>query len=193
MIEFFSNWAGQLVVALIIGTLLEMIIPKGKNKKYVKMLIGIYIIFCIISPFSQINESFSIDDITEQIEEYGSENTIEENQTSMDARLEDLYIEEIEKSISEDLEKIGYEVKRCKIEANLNGKINKSGIESISIKVKKYLKQDSNIEKIENVNISINSDKKENTTNIENEDINIIKKIIQEKYEIQEEKIHISG
>lgn len=191
MIEFFSEWTGQLVVALIIGTLLEMIMPKGKNKKYVKMLIGIYIIFCMISPFTQINETFSLGSISEKIEEYGKE-SIQENQTSMDARLEELYIEEIEKSISEELYNIGYEVKKCEVQANLNSKIDKSGIESITIKVKKYIKEESDIEKVENVNISINNHKKENTTNIEDDDIKIIKKIILEKYEVQEEKVHIS-
>lgn len=193
MIEFFSNWAGQLVVALVIGSLLEMIIPKGKNKKYVKMLIGIYIIFCMISPFTQIDETFSMDNISEMLEEYGKQNAEEVDSSSMDSRLEELYIEEIEKSISEDLEELGYEVKKCKIKAKINSKINESGIESISVKVKKYIKQESEIEKIENINISINNEKKENTTNIENGDIEIIKNLILEKYDVQEDKIHISG
>lgn len=195
VVEFLSKWSGQLIIALVIASILEMIVPNGKSKKYVKMLIGIYIVFCMISPFTQINESFSIDNIDETIEEYVKQNTEEIDQTSMEARLEKLYIEEVEKSIIEDLEQIGYKAMKCKVEVKLNSKVNKSAIQSISIKVKKYIRQQevSDIEQIENVNISINSSKKEDTTNIESEDINKIKRFILDKYDIEENKIHISG
>jgi len=55
MIDIISDWAGALIVSLIIVTILEMLLPDNKIKKYVKTVIGIYIVFCIISPF--INES----------------------------------------------------------------------------------------------------------------------------------------
>ena len=51
MIDVISNWAGELVVSLIIVTVIEMLLPDNKIKKYVKTVIGVYIIFCIISPF----------------------------------------------------------------------------------------------------------------------------------------------
>ena len=51
MIDFINDWAGELVVALIIVTIIEMLLPENKTKKYVKTVIGVYIIFCIISPF----------------------------------------------------------------------------------------------------------------------------------------------
>lgn len=198
MVEFLSNWAGQIVVALIVGSLLEMLVPKGKNKKYVKMLIGIYIIFCMVSPFTKMNESFSVDNIDETVDKYIKQNTTENATASTDAKLEDLYIKEVEKSITEDLAELGYKVMQCKIEANLNSKVKKSGIQSINIKVKKYIRQDPTseievVEEVENVNISINTDEEENTTYIQNADINVIKNFIIDKYEIEENKIHISG
>jgi stage III sporulation protein AF len=198
MVEFLSSWSGQIVVALVIGSLLEMLVPKGKNKKYVKMLIGIYIIFCIVSPFTEINESFSMENIDKTLDKYIKENTKEYGVSSTDADLEELYIKEVEKSITEDLAKIGYKVVKCKIVANLNSKINKSGIQSINIKVKKYVRQEAPsdidvVEDIEKVNISINTNEEENTTYIQNEDIIVIKNFILDKYEIDENKIHISG
>lgn len=33
-----------------IATILEMILPEGKNKKYIKTVIGIYILFAVLSP-----------------------------------------------------------------------------------------------------------------------------------------------
>ena len=50
MIEHISNWAEQIIVAVIIATIIEMILPNGNNKKYVKAVIGVYILFTIISP-----------------------------------------------------------------------------------------------------------------------------------------------
>lgn len=50
MIENISSWAEQIIVAVIIATLIEMILPNGNNKKYVKAVIGVYILFTIISP-----------------------------------------------------------------------------------------------------------------------------------------------
>ena len=36
MISWMSNWAQGIIVALIVGTIIEMILPNGNNKKYVK-------------------------------------------------------------------------------------------------------------------------------------------------------------
>ena len=65
MIDFLSNWAQGIIVAVIIATIIEMILPNGSSKKYVKVVVGIYILFTIISPiitkFSSNN--FNINDI----------------------------------------------------------------------------------------------------------------------------------
>ena len=43
MIEFFRSWCEGIIVAVIIAMLIEAILPEGNNKKYVKVVIGIYI------------------------------------------------------------------------------------------------------------------------------------------------------
>ena len=50
MIQFLSSWAEQIVLAVIIATIIELILPQNRNKKYIQMVIGIYILFNIISP-----------------------------------------------------------------------------------------------------------------------------------------------
>ena len=37
MINFLSSWAEQVILAVIIATILELILPNSKNKKYVQM------------------------------------------------------------------------------------------------------------------------------------------------------------
>lgn len=50
MISWFNSWAQGIILAVIIVTILEMIVPEGKNKKYIKIVMGVYITFTIISP-----------------------------------------------------------------------------------------------------------------------------------------------
>ena len=50
MIEFIKTWVNQIIVAVIISTIIEMILPNGNNKKYIKMIIGLYVLFTIIQP-----------------------------------------------------------------------------------------------------------------------------------------------
>ena len=50
MISFISSWAQGIIVAVIIATIIEMILPEGSSKKYIKVVIGIYILFVIVTP-----------------------------------------------------------------------------------------------------------------------------------------------
>ena len=61
MISFMSSWAEQIVLAVIVATIIEMILPQNKNKKYIQMVIGIYVLFNIISPIIENKEEFSIE------------------------------------------------------------------------------------------------------------------------------------
>ena len=61
MINFMSSWAEQIVLAVIIATIIELILPKNKNTKYIKMVIGVYVLFNIISPIIKNKENFSVE------------------------------------------------------------------------------------------------------------------------------------
>ena len=51
MVKFFSSWVKTLGLAIVIVSILEMLLPNNKTKKYIRMVMGIYILFTIISPF----------------------------------------------------------------------------------------------------------------------------------------------
>ena len=63
MINFLSSWVKNLALALIIVSILEMILPNNKTKKYVKMVMGLYILFSIISPFIENSSKFNLNNI----------------------------------------------------------------------------------------------------------------------------------
>lgn len=106
MLENLSTWTKSIVLAVIVVSILEMLLPNNKTKKYIKMVMGIFIIYNIISPLIKDKSALSFEEI--DINKYESNNTIstvEVNQESMDRRLEKLYIKELEKDITKKVEK----------------------------------------------------------------------------------------
>lgn len=43
-------WAQGIIIAVIIATIIEMLLPSNSNAKYVKVVIGMFVLFTIISP-----------------------------------------------------------------------------------------------------------------------------------------------
>ena len=68
MIKFLSSWAKGLGVAIVVVSILEMLLPNNKTKKYIRMVMGIYIIFNIISPLVQNKNVLNVNQI--DIESY---------------------------------------------------------------------------------------------------------------------------
>lgn len=64
MIAFFSSWAQGIIVAVIVATIVELLLPNGSSKKYVKVVVGIYILFSIIAP---VVNKFANQDINTEI------------------------------------------------------------------------------------------------------------------------------
>lgn len=164
MIEFLSSWVKGLGLAIVAVSILEMLLPNNKNKKYIRAVMGIFILFNIISPFVENKKLFDIEDIN--LEAYTT-NEIKSsvNQTSMDERIQELYIQELEKDISKKLGEKGYEVTTCKVSVKLEE--DDSKITKIKLTVKKE----------KDINTQENS---ENQQEIENDEYSIENKIVTE-------------
>ena len=134
MIKFVSSWTEQIVIAVVIVTIIELILPKNKNKKYIQMVMGIYVLFNIISPIIKNKEAISIDEYN--IEKYETKSQYEIDQSSMDERIEKIYLEELENKITSRFEEEGFYVEKCIIDAVLDTSKKNAGIHSITIKIK---------------------------------------------------------
>lgn len=204
MIEFLSSWAKGLGLAIVIVSILEMLLPNNKTKKYIRMVMGLYILFTIISPFIKNRTLFNVDniDLSKELNNYSSVET-SVDQTSMDERIQVLYVEELEKDITKKVEEKGYEVTECKVKANIQDENNT--ISKIKLKIKKNEenKKEENetienkmvneIQKIKPVNTQIqNNNKEEKEEKITRNDIQNIKKFLMEEYEVEEKCLEIN-
>lgn len=191
MIENLSSWAKGITLAVIVVSILEMLLPNNKTKKYIKMVMGVFILFNIISPFINANHLKNLNEI--DASKYVNENNKNYvEQKSMDERLEELYIEEIEKDIIKKVEKKGYKVSMCKVDAKITKNEEETGITKIKLKVEKTgeVKQEENssienqivtqVQKIKKVNTKKIEEDKE--TSLEKSDIQNLKQFLIEEY-----------
>ena len=210
MINFLSSWVKNLSLALIVVSILEMILPNNKTKKYVKVIMGLYILFSIIQPFVENSESLNLDNFN--LEEYIQSETeqvstnSEVDQTSMDLRLNQMYMEQLEEDITEKLKEKSYELDTCDVKAHISQE--DSGIEKITIRVYRKLtdnkREESTIEdklvneiqKIDKVDVSVgnkeNDEETQETSKITKTDIKIIKDFLINEYGVREECLRIS-
>ena len=225
MIEFIST--------IVLVSIIEMLLPNNKTKKYIRVVLGVFVLFNIISPFIKNKEQLNI--ITEinsaDLEKYSSEyenykssdnnneseNNSNLNQTSMDKRITELYKQELERSIKNKIEEIGYEVESCKVEAQIID--NETGIKKVRVKIggkkegnneneenknsesnnnektaeEKVVEEIEKIKKVDEINILKNKeDNAEENSKITKTDIQNIKNILKEEYGVSEDCLEIN-
>ena len=101
MIEFLRNWCEELIVGVFLIIIIEMFVPNGNIKKYVKVISGIYIIFIILNPILSNLGSVDLNEIFSNSEVYA-----EENFESSQDELQNLYAKAIENEIENEFSNI---------------------------------------------------------------------------------------
>lgn len=215
MIEFISNWAKGLTMAVIIISILEMILPNNKTKKYVRMIMGVFLLFTIISPFIQndIKQELSVANLEDLFSKQTKiESKDEINQTSMNERIEELYIQELEKDIKNKMNEKGYEIEKIKIDVNIADEQSETKINKIKLKLQKMqeseettTKNDSlenkivtQVEKIKEIDTSIKKNEEKNynnskeQSNLTSADLQNIKNFLKEEYGADEKCLEIN-
>ena len=204
MVSWFSKWAQGIIVAVVISTLIELILPNGSSKKYVKVIIGIYILFTIISPVmvklkgSNLNMDEILD--TQKYEEKisKSDNKIYAELEANNSRtIKDIYISSLTEDIKSKLKAKGYQV----ISTNIKIEDNKNyTIESISLNLSKEENEENegnssggiNIETVEIKGNNTNNNINESNNTLTESQKNEIKVYLSETYDIDIRSIYIS-
>lgn len=122
MVDFLSSLAKNLAVVIIIVSILEILLPNNKNKKYIKVVMSIYVLFTIISPFIDNDDIINLNylsDVNTYIDitnaNTSTNYTSNLDQSSMNETIANLYIEELDKDITSKLEEMGYIVNNVDI------------------------------------------------------------------------------
>ena len=196
MIEFLSSWAQGIIVAVIIATLIEMTLPNSSSKKYVKVVIGMYILFTIVSPIIKKLGGKDINLNTINIEKYEqqiskSDNTIsrkfEDNNTRS---IKDIYVSNLKADISAKLKEKGYEIDTSDIQIKDDENYT---IEKITLKlIKMEQKQEKNNEIVINTVEIGNTISQKDSKTLSDDDKQEVKDYISETYDIDKKNINIS-
>lgn len=196
MIEFLSSWAQGIIVAVIIATLIEMILPNSSSKKYVKVVIGMYILFTIVSPIIKKLGGKDINLNTINIEKYEqqiskSDNTIsrkfEDNNTRS---IKEIYVSNLKADISAKLKEKGYEIDTSDIQIKDDENYT---IEKITLKlIKMEQKQGKNNEIVINTVEIGNTISQKDSKTLSDDDKQEVKDYISETYDIDKKNINIS-
>lgn len=196
MIEFLSSWAQGIIVAVIIATLIEMILPNSSSKKYVKVVIGMYILFTIVSPIIKKVGGKDINLNTINIEKYEqqiskSDNTIsrkfEDNNTRS---IKDIYVSNLKADISAKLKEKGYEIDTSDIQIKDDENYT---IEKITLKlIKMEQKQEKSNEIVINTVEIGNTISQKDSKTLSDDEEQEVKDYISETYDIDKKNINIS-
>lgn len=181
MINFFNEWAQGIIIAVIIAAILEMLIPNANSKKYIKSIIGIYILYTIVVP---VINKISGKEFSVEIEKYMNvleNNTIEVASIDNNSNIKEIYVVNLKSDISSKLENKGYKVKDINIIVKDNDNLD---IEKIDLQIEK-LQEEKNEDKNENkIEVKINEIKIDNNDEDSNE--KVIKITKKEETEVKE-------
>lgn len=155
MILFFKSWCENIIIGVVISVIIEMICPE-RFLKYIKIVIGVYILYLIIAPIIDKVNLEKIDGLIDDMDIYvSSDDLIEEKESSLSKsyfgnnNLNQSFIDGIETTIKEKIkEEIGY-----KIELDIEYDVNSFEITKVKVSSKntRNIKQENDKNLISNI------------------------------------------
>lgn len=194
--NWISGWIQGIIIAVIIGTIIEMLLPDGNCKKYVKVVIGVYILFSIVSPVITkfTGNEFRVSDIYDintyiEVSAKSSQENIENSQQN---QIKQVYITNLKNDMKQKIQEKGYSVKSLTLEISNDEQYT---LKKIGAQVTKRKNEENNeVKGVNEINITISN----TTENIE-EDISIstkeqndLKAYLSGIYNLEEKNININ-
>ena len=180
MLDFLLSWAQQLIISIIIIIIIEMVIPSNSSyRKYIKVVLGIFLLYVIISPILSNkleNINFEKTFAVENIPNVGETNSID-----YEKQITEAYKTNLKENMKAYLKEKGYDL--VKIESDLKYDSEEIAINKISLKVKRIS---------ERKNIAVNKIDLKNNEKISTQEINELVQEISTYYGIEENKISIT-
>ena len=194
--NWISGWIQGIIIAVIIGTIIEMLLPDGNCKKYVKVVIGVYILFSIVSPVitKVTGNEFRVSDIYDintyiEVSAKSSQENIENNQQN---QIKQVYITNLKNDMKQKIQEKGYSVKSLTLEISNDEQYTLKKILAQVIKKKNEEKND--VKGVNEINITISNtteNQKENVS-ISTKEQNDLKAYLSGIYNLEEKNININ-
>ncbi len=206
MLGLLRSWVLNIVSIVIFITFLEILLPNGSVKKYIKMIVGLLVMVVILSPLLDLvngevkieNEIFKT---TSQLDQKSFALSIDQLETKQNQQMINQYKSKIENSIKERIE---YENNTTVLHISSIIEEDKNSqslgeIKELNIVIEKNSSEnddinDSNVIPTIQISIGNNSEKnKSSPKNLENEHlVNEIKNNISHIYALDKDKVKIS-
>ena len=210
--DFLNTWIQGIIISVIIATIIEMILPSGNSKKYIKVVLGVYVVFNIVAPVVnklsnnnfELSSIINIDKYTEKMQTYEASSCNINMTDTNEETIKQLYISKLEKDMKSKLEEKNYIVNNINIEVEDDEEYT---IKNVTIYIEKNNEENNsesekntiNINEIENINIQINNivnkdttEESEKNSNISEKEKKEIKEYLASVYEIKEKQININ-
>lgn len=201
MIDWISTWAQSIIIAVIIATIIEMILPSGSSKKYIKVVTGVYILFTIISPVITkftgktlaVSDILELDSYVNEIKQKEvSQNLLAKNNSSS---IKDIYTANLKSDIKNKLKQKGYNANNIVLTVGDDENYTLNKIELDIKKIKEDKQEVNEIEAVNKINITISNsvvEKNNNKSSISDKEKEKIKQYLSSVYEIDEKDILIN-
>lgn len=164
--NWISNWIQGIIIAVIIGTIIEMLLPEGNCKKYVKVVIGVYILFSIVSPvITKVTGSeFRVSDIYDinSYIEASTKSTQDYTEINKENQIKQIYETNLKKDMKQKIEEKGYKVKSIFLELANDEQYTLKKI-NISLSLKEQNTEENDVKIVNEIQISV-ADNNENQT-----------------------------
>lgn len=194
--NWISGWIQGIIIAVIIGTIIEMLLPDGNCKKYVKVVIGVYILFSIVSPVitKVTGNEFRVSDIYDintyiEVSTKSSQENIENSQQN---QIKQVYITNLKNDMKQKIQEKGYSVKSLTLEISNDEQYT---LKKIFAQVSKRKNEENNeVKGVNEINITISNTTEniEGDISISTKEQNDLKAYLSGIYNLEEKNININ-
>lgn len=201
--ESVSSWAQGIIVAVIVGTIIEMILPKSSNSKYVKVVIGIFVLFSIVVPvigkmYNNKIDANSIINLSDyDIKATSSNISAESIEEQKSNQIINIYKENLQLDIQSKVQVKGYKTDSVLVEISNDDNYTINKIEFKVIEKNQELlnekKVTSIVDNIESVKINLSNNKKNTDTAsiLTEKEKSDLRQYLCDTYEIKKENVCI--
>lgn len=122
--DFLNSWLQGIIVAVVVSTIIELIAPSGNTKKYVKVVLGMYVVFNIITPiinqFSnsdfELSSIINIEEYTKKMETYEVDSKNIDISDTNNQNIRQIYMSNLKSDMKTKIEEKGYKVKEITLD-----------------------------------------------------------------------------